>query len=466
MPTEPLQERLTASQFDERLLITMNRSPVEILKELIRIDTTNPPGNEREALLCLKDILERKHIPVTIQESDTNRGNLVAFLPAKTARKQENLVLLSHIDVVMAKADEWDYPPFEAIEENGYIYGRGTVDTKQLTVMELMAFLALADADIPRNRDTYFIVTGDEENGSNYGLKYLLKHPFELDKKRINGETVFGNANIISEGGGFPIIVGDKQFYLCETGQKGNAVVHFTVKSKVWKGPFLPGTDGMKRAMSLVKELGSTELDSKLLPTVRQFIEKLLLAAGLPPKETIEEQMRDIQPYLSPFLYKILLAMTHNTIAVAMIRGKNLAETKITADIRLLPGYGEDYLKEVLNRIAARWDVEYEIEACTAGYEASGEGDLLYCLGKATDDILGKEGVCVELLPFISMGSSDGRNLTGCGASVLGYSPVYAWDMTFDEAVKMVHGVNERIAAASVRLGCNILTEAVKSFVR
>lgn len=443
----------------------MNRNPIDILKDLVRTDTTNPPGNEMKALIYLKNILERENIAVSIQESDTNRGNMVALLPAGTERKRKNLVLLSHIDVVMAEPGEWNYPPFEAIEEDGYINGRGTVDTKQLTVMELMAFLALAGDPAVRNRDIYFIVTCDEENGSNYGLKYLLKHPPELNGKQLDGEMLFRNSAVISEGGGFPIIVGDKQFYLCEVGQKGNAVVDFTVKSKVHKGPFLPSTDGIERAMSAVKDIGAMELDSRVLETVKLFIRKLLSAAGLPARGTVKEQMEDLKPYLSPFLYKILKAMTHNTIAVTMIQGKNMAETRITADIRLLPGYGLDYLNKLLERIAAKWDMEYEILSCSAGYEAAGSSDLLPVLEEATCKILGKEGYDVEILPFVSMGSSDGRNLMEYEAEVLGYSPVYAWDMTFDQAVKMVHGINERIAVKSVYLGSDILTQAIRNYV-
>ena len=147
--------------------------PVALLKDLVRINTTNPPGEEEKLLLYLERILQEHRIPYVYQKSAKGRGNLLAWQLADQA-EEAPLILMSHTDVVAAQASQWKFPPFEAQEVDGYIYGRGTVDTKQLTAMELTAFLALKEKEIPLKRDVYFLATSDEESGS-----ACLKHYFQ-----------------------------------------------------------------------------------------------------------------------------------------------------------------------------------------------------------------------------------------------------------------------------------------------
>ncbi|RHP36540.1 M20/M25/M40 family metallo-hydrolase [Lachnotalea sp. AF33-28] len=434
----------------------MKFDPVECLKDLVRIDTTNPPGNEQEALRYIKTLLDREQIASCIQETANGRGNLVACIPAARAVKGPNLILLSHIDVVGADPSEWTCPPFEAREIDGYIYGRGTVDTKQLTVMELAAFLNLKTLQKDQNRDVYLVVTCDEESGSECGLKALLQGEVTLKDERITGRALFEHSEVISEGGGFPVLVGGSRFYLCESGQKGAATVKFHVKAKEGNGPFFTSGDGVVRAMDLVKHIGGMELESRRLETVRLFLERLMKAAGAKSEEELSRS-------LSPFMNKILKAMQQNTMTVTVIEGKNVNETVVTADVRLLPGYGRDYLERVAGELARMYDASYEVESFSEGYESVVEGSLPAALSKCTKAEFSDGRT--EFLPFISMGSSDGRFLVPLSARVYGYSPVYDWDMTFDSAVLMVHGRNERIHRDSVGLGSRILTAAVADCV-
>lgn len=154
-------------------------------------------------------------IDSTIYESAPGRGNLLACLPADKdvsdeggadcAAAERPLILLSHIDVVLAKESQWKHPPFAAVEEDGFIYGRGTVDTKQLTVMELAALLALAENGEQRKRDVFLLVTCDEESGSALGLSAFLEETVSAGGRTITGKELFENSEVISEGGGFPI---------------------------------------------------------------------------------------------------------------------------------------------------------------------------------------------------------------------------------------------------------------------
>ncbi len=429
----------------------MELEPVSLLKKLVRIDTTNPPGNEKHFLDVLREILEQNEIECVFQETAPGRGNLLAWLPAEDGRwadapecGQPPLVLLSHVDVVGAQPEQWMFPPFEAREEDGYIYGRGTVDTKQLTVMELSAFLDLKASGMVRKRDVYFLATSDEESGSAWGLSWFLEHEITLGGRTFPGKELFRGSDVISEGGGFPILAGGREYYLCESGQKGCGIVEFTVQARKAKGVFFGSGDGMERAMALVQDIGNRTLAGRTLDTVKVFESSLAGAK------------------LSPMMKKILTAMKTNSMTVTMIEGKNVNEVRVICDVRLLPGFGREYLEKELDELSGKWDCSWKILSLGEGYESSPEGGFLKLLEEATLEALQKTKEEAQILPFVSMGSSDGHFLAGLGARVYGYSPVHAWDMTFDTAVSMVHGVNERIHRDSVLLGCRVLTLAVR----
>ena len=421
--------------------------PVALLKELVRIDTVNPPGDEMRLLKRLAAIFGDAGIEYRIQETAPGRGNIIAWQCA-SAPAEPPIILLSHIDVVPAQAEQWKYPPFAAEEHDGYIYGRGTVDTKQLTVMELAAFLDLKASGGPTGRDVIFMATCDEEAGSQYGIQWFLDHEIELNGRARTGREWFVGSDVVSEGGGFPVVANGKEYYLCESGQKSCGTVEFTVKARKAKGVFFGSGDGMARAMGLACDIGKMKLDGAVLRTVERFESRLAGAE------------------LSPMMAKILQAMKRNTMTVTMITGRSVNAVTLTCDVRLLPGFGRDYLEGVLDKLCRKWDCEARIVDLGEGYESNPNGPFLDLLEEATLAALGKTRDEAEILPFVSMGASDGRWLTGTGARVYGYSPVYSWDMTFDTAVRMVHGIDERIHRDSVKLGCEVLTLAVRAAAR
>lgn len=427
----------------------MTLDAAELLKALVRINTTDPPGREMDALRYIKGILDEAGIESYIQQSAPERGNIAALLPG-SGSAEKPIVLISHIDVVGADESQWSQPPFAANEVDGYIYGRGTVDTKQLTVMELIAFLSCAEK--PRRRDLYFVATCDEECGSAMGLQYFLANPITLGGRTFPGAEIFRGSDVISEGGGFPIVVGDTTLYLCEAGQKGCGSVTFTVPARHSGGPFFPGKDGIVRAMELVEALSAQKLEGRVLPTVSVFCEAIQQAAG---------GREDWEQAISPMMRSILSAMTRNTVTPTLIRGKNLDAVEVSCDVRLLPGFDEAWLRALLEPIAERFDAEFRVDSFHAGYESDISGPFSQCLAQATAALSAQPEHTV-FLPFVSMGASDGRFLGPLGAKVYGYSPVLAFDMTFDTAVQMVHGIDERIHRDSLLFGCKVLCRALQ----
>ena len=185
-----------------------------------------------------------------------------------------------------------------------------------------------------------------------------------------------------------------------KTGQKGCGSVTFTVKARKAKGPFFGSGDGMARAMALAQDIGSRKLEGRELETVACFREAL---AG---------------STLSPMMEKILQAMQGNTLTVTLISGKSVNEVCVTCDVRLLPGFGREYLTGILEDLARKWDCTYEITSLGQGYESSPQGDFLKILEQATLEQRGKTRQEAQVVPFVSMGSSDGHLLVDCGANV------------------------------------------------
>ncbi len=181
------------------------------LQELIRIDTTNPPGNETAAAEYIAGVFKREGIDSTILESAPGRGNIVARL--KGDGRAAPLMLMFHLDVVPVEADKWQHPPFSGDIADGYLWGRGTLDTKELGAMELMTMLLLKREGKLLARDIIFMANADEEAGGHLGAGWMVKEHPDL----IQAEYA------INEGAGFGVDLLGHRFFTCQTGEKGTA---------------------------------------------------------------------------------------------------------------------------------------------------------------------------------------------------------------------------------------------------
>lgn len=426
---------------------------VQLLSDLIQINTTNPPGNELAAARYLQAVAQQHGMEAEIYEAAPGRGNLVVKVPG-TNPSLPPLILLSHLDVVPADPSAWKLPPFGGIVQDGAIWGRGAVDTKQLTTMEMMALIRLKREGIVPNRDLYLVATADEERGSRLGLRALLEDRGNL----------FDGAEVISEGGGFPIRVNGITFYLCETGQKGPCNVRFRILRQANTNPFFPSLSGVQAGIELLSRLESFTWPGNIPATTQQLLERLSRAAQIDPDLPLADRLDRLYKAVSPGLQKILSAIVRNTLAVTVWKGgrqwKSAAyDNELTADVRLLPGVTREELETRLDELTQDLPVEWEIERFQEGYESSTDSPLFQALSAALEERLPG----VQVVPFLSAGASDGRFLQSYGAKVYGFSPVLAEDMTFDQAVTMVHGVDERIAVDSLVFGTEVLYRAVIS---
>lgn len=426
---------------------------VRLLSDLIQIDTTNPPGNELEAVRYLQSLALDHGLESQIFPTAPGRGNLVVRYPGRD-HSLPAIILLSHLDVVPADPSAWEHPPFSGLVQDGMIWGRGAVDTKQLTVMEILVLLQLKQNGVAPARDIYLVATADEEQGSQHGLKALLE---------ANGD-LFRGADVISEGGGFPIRVGDATFYLCESGQKGPCSVRFCVPRQAHANPFFPSLAGIRASTAFLARLENFTWPGEIPQITQVLIDRLSNAAGIDTALPPEIRLARLLDQVTPTLHKVLSAMVKNTLAVTVWRGGRAwksadYDNELFADVRLLPGVSRGELEKQLEELTEGLPVEWEILNFQAGYEANPDSALFRALSAAVTQRLPG----VEVLPFLSAGASDGRYLQPYGARVYGFSPVLVEDMTFDQAVSMVHGVNERISINSLIFGTEVLYSAVLS---
>lgn len=155
----------------------LNAETLRHYRALLRIDTSNPPGNETEAANYLAGVLQREGIPVKLLALDPARANLVARLKGNGAAKP--IAILGHTDVVPAQRAKWSVDPFGAVRKEGFIYGRGSVDDKEIVTAGLMVMLLLERQHIKLNRDVIFVAEAGEEGTPAVGMDFLVKRHWD-----------------------------------------------------------------------------------------------------------------------------------------------------------------------------------------------------------------------------------------------------------------------------------------------
>ncbi|MDH5636636.1 MAG: M20/M25/M40 family metallo-hydrolase, partial [Candidatus Bathyarchaeota archaeon] len=151
---------------------TIYERPAELLQNLIRFDTTNPPGSEAECVAYINRLLTDAGFKTTLLAKDANRPNLIARLKGQGTAAP--FLLYGHVDVVTTANQKWTHPPFEGKVEDGYIWGRGALDMKGGVAMMLAAFLRAKAENLNPAGDVVLAILSDEEGGGEYGAKYLV----------------------------------------------------------------------------------------------------------------------------------------------------------------------------------------------------------------------------------------------------------------------------------------------------
>jgi len=432
----------------------MNIIPQKILSDLIKTNSSNPPGNETAVAVYLKALFEQWGINGEIIEPETGRGSFIARLGNGNGSKK--MLYVSHADVVPA-GDDWDFEPFSGEIKDGIIYGRGALDCKDLMAAQVSAALQIIAEGKALDGELIIAALADEEKGGKLGAGYLVeKH---LDKIKADFA--------INEGAEQPIIVNGKMIYFFQVGEKGTAWCKLKARGVSGHGsvPTLAENAIVKLARA-IDGLSSYKPEIVIIPEVKKLISEL---ASLSNIATSEEAFADLDALLDRMdldraFRESLRSMSRMTVSPNVISGgtkTNIVPDYCEADIdiRILPGQDSNYVHEQLRQVVGD-KIEIEFTQEQKPTFTSTDKPYYNLMVQLTKKLAGNDIIC---LPAISSGSTDSKYLRNAGIPSYGIGHMAKG---FDRSARVtVHGRNERTDVESVQLKTAFLKELALSYL-
>jgi len=429
----------------------MDREAEDALVGYLKIDTTNPPGNETAGAAYLRDLLAKEGIPAQLVGADPKRQGVHARLSSGTNEKA--LLLLSHIDVVPADAGAWRNPPFGGVREGGYIWGRGSLDIKSLTIAHLLSLVDLKRRGAKLTRDVVFLAVPDEELGGMNGAKALLDQRPEL----------FSNVGfVMNEGGANETAVDRVIFWGVEVQQKVPLWLRVTSEGEGGHGAAPPEDGGattkLLRALTAVQAI---ETPYRLDPSVA----RVTAGAAAVRTDGRAQKLRRLRAPLDEKLVRELprgyQSLLRDTIAVTHIRAGssvNVIPTRAEAgiDIRLLPSEPPG---PMLTRVQQAVGRDARIEVVLASQpvpESPARGPLWDVVARSMR--AASPGSTVG--PMVTAGTTDSRFFRARGVAAYGVMP---FKVNYYDA-EGVHGNDERIRARFFAEGVRLMRAIVRDF--
>ena len=443
---------------------------VQILCDLLRFDTTNPPGNELPAVRYIEDLLRQAGVAAEVFEAAPGRGNLVARIPASApapaGTDASPLLLMGHVDVVPADPSEWSVDPFGGVVRDGYVWGRGALDMKNTVAQFLTLVLELARRRVPLHRDIIFMVNADEEAGGTFGARYMVERHWD--------RIACGAA--LNEGGGDAEEMGGRTVYTYQTSEK--AGIRFTLRARGRPGHgSIPHNDNavvhLARALAAI---GAARMPVHVTPTVRAYLEGIAgeredgLAAVLrglldPARAHDVLDSPEAQRYLTPFQRAALRALLTNSLSPTILRGGTKvnvipASAEAVIDTRVLPGQSLASVRREVEEVLARAGVLEHVELLMEpGVAEPSESPPDHPLAESIRRALERHAPGAVLVPAMLTGGTDARFLRPRGVVVYGFSPLLP-----GEDLIRVHGIDERISLASLRFGLEVLWDVIMDY--
>ncbi len=418
----------------------------DLLCRLIRVDTTNPPGNETAAAELLREYLEANGVQCELYARVPERANLVARIPGRG--DGPTLLLLSHTDVVLADPSEWSVPPFAGEVRDGEIWGRGALDMKGQVAANAVTIASLAREGFQPAGDLIFAATADEEVGDGFGLSWLCER--HTDAVRCD--------YAINEGAGDRLELGSV-VYLCSTAEKMSAPFRLRVHGRSGHASMPAIADNaLVKAVRLIERLAEYRPEPQLQQEVEAFLRAVL--GEVPSPGSAVERARAVHPTAAE-LVEPLLAPTFAPTMISASRKRNVipALCEIVVDCRLLPGQ-HPKLVEPLLRAVLGGDVEYELEWLEA--QGGTRSALDTPLWDAVESFVSEREPGAHAVPICSAGFTDSHWLREAfGAVAYGFFPARA--LPAGVAAQLVHSADERVPVDDLELGLDWLRHAART---
>ena len=419
---------------------------VELCSELIRFDTSNPTSTERAAAEWVAGKLDEVGIESRLYESDPGRASVVARI-AGADRSRPALLIHGHLDVVPADPAEWSVHPFGGEEKDGFLWGRGAVDMKDMDAMTLALVREWARTGTVPPRDVVVAFVADEEAGGVKGAHHLVAH---------HAEEFEGCTEAVSEVGGFSVSIRDDlRLYPIQTAEKGMAWLRLVARGRPGHGSMHHDDNAVTRLAEAVARVGRHEFPVVLTKTVRQFLEALsdVLEVEIDLDGADREELMTLIRRLGGLSVMIGATLSNTANPTMLDAGykSNVIPGTASAviDGRFLPGQREEFERQIDELIGS--GVVREWVHQDQAVETDFDGPLVEAMAAA---LRAEDGQGLPV-PYTMSGGTDAKSFETLGMRCFGFSPLLLpADLDF---APLFHGIDERVPTDALRFGVRVL---------
>lgn len=426
---------------------------VELVRDLIRIDTSNwgesahTVGEAEAAHYCFQRLREAGFEPEVITTtSDARRA--VALRIEGTVPELPALLLHGHLDVVPAMASDWTHPPFGGEIDDGFIWGRGAVDMKDMDGMILAVVRNWGHTGFRPRRTIQVVFFPDEENGSVHGAHWLVAHRPDL---------FAGVSEAVGEVGGFSITVRDDlRLYPIQTAEKGIRWLRLRASGRAGHGSMINDDNAVTALCNAVTRVAAHPWPQRRTPTVQRFLEELSEAFG------IDLATADLDEVLASLgtLGTLVGATMQNTANPTMLEAGYKANVipghaEAVIDGRVVPGFETEFDETIRDLVGS--GIEIHPESSQIGLEAPFDTLTVDLMASA----LRAEDPGARAIPYMISGGTDAKAFSPLGIDAYGFSPlklprgVDYW--------QMFHGVDEKVPIDGLQFGVRVLDRFLRS---
>ncbi len=428
---------------------------VDLMQQYLRIDTSNPPGNELLAAQFFKKIFDQYGIENEVFEYKPGRANIIARIRGNGSKRP--IILLSHTDVVTAEPASWEVEPFSGVIKNGYIWGRGALDMKGEGLLHLMTMILLKREGPALSRDVIFLGTADEEVHDEGSLWMIA-----------NKADLFKNAEyLLTEGGDNLLADGAVKVVGVDVAEKAPFWLRLTATGLPGHGSRPVADSAANRLIRAMSRILEWETPVRLLPAVEKYFKDVAQLQ----QEPLRSQFANIGASLKdPTFVKWLTNqreynfLVRNTISITMLSGSkqtNVIPNAATCnlDVRLLPGESPEEFLQALTAVIADPAIKIEnINRFKPPNSSSVDTELFSLIARRTKANHPNAVITTKMLS----GYTESQLFRQLGIIAYGWAPIY----TSPEDDEGVHGNNERISVKNVREGTREFYEVVREISR
>jgi acetylornithine deacetylase/succinyl-diaminopimelate desuccinylase-like protein len=423
------------------------------MQQYLRIDTTNPPGNEMRGAEFFKKIFDDEGIENRMFEVAPGRGDLWARIPHTTADSKRPIILLNHMDVVTSDASHWKVPPFSGELRDGYIWGRGAQDMKDEGLAQLVVMVMLKREKVALDRDVIFLAVADEE-AEGQGTDWFTK----------NQRDLLGNAEFLINEGGENLLENGKVKYVgVDVGEKTSYWLHVVAHGRPGHGSRPNPDSAPNRLVHALNKILAYKTPLRVLPVVDEFLRDM--APYEPPERAlyyrnVKKAIEDKRFQQEVERDESLNFLLRDTISLTMLGGSGQTnvippEAWANLDLRILPGGDPKAVVEALRRVVNDPDVTIEpIEPEFKVANYSGTDNAMFA---AIREASAKYFPGAPVVPHITSGYTENQRYRPLGIVAYGFNPYTATE----EEGNTEHGNDERIRVEEVRRGPRVLFDVV-----